>query len=89
VVGFVGNELAARVRLSAGRRLNSAALIADGHHARVDGYVSLGVIASAAVVATGFERADPLIGLAITSVILHVTWQAWRAIRDQDAEPSG
>jgi cation diffusion facilitator family transporter len=85
VVGFVGNELAARVRLRAGRRLDSPALIADGHHARVDGFVSLGVIASAVVVGLGFERADPLIGLAITAVILRVTWQAWRTIRDDDA----
>ena len=84
LIGFAGNELAARVRLRAGRRLDSPALIADGHHARVDGYVSLGVIASAAVVAIGFERADPLIGLAITAVILHVTWQAWQTIRDHD-----
>lgn len=81
LVGFAGNELAAQVRLRAGRRLDSPALIADGHHARVDGYVSLGVIASAAVVAVGFERADPLIGLAITAVILRVTWQAWQTIR--------
>jgi len=81
VVGFLGNELAARVRLRAGERLHSAALVADGRHARVDGYVSLGVVASAVVVAIGFERADPLIGLAITVVILRVTWQAWRTIR--------
>ena len=88
LIGFLGNELAARVRLSAGRRLDSAALIADGHHARVDGYVSLGVIGSAAVVAVGFERADPLIGLAITALILRITWQAWRTIRDQPPDSS-
>jgi cation diffusion facilitator family transporter len=87
LIGFLGNELAARVRLNAGRRLDSAALIADGHHARVDGYISLGVIASAAVVALGFERADPLIGLAITTLILRITWQAWRTIRDHHPEP--
>jgi len=81
LIGFVGNELAARVRLRAGRQLDSPALVADGHHARVDGYVSLGVIASAVAVAIGFERADPLIGLAITAVILRVTWQAWQTIR--------
>jgi divalent metal cation (Fe/Co/Zn/Cd) transporter len=52
----------------------------------VDGYVSLAVIASAAVVALGFERADPLIGLAITTVILRITWQAWRTIRDHHPE---
>jgi cation diffusion facilitator family transporter len=80
VIGFLGNELAAGVRLTAGRRLDSAALVADGHHARVDGYVSLGVVASAVVVALGFERADPLIGLAITALILRITWQAWRTI---------
>jgi cation diffusion facilitator family transporter len=88
LIGFLGNEVAAQVRLRAGRRLKSAALIADGHHARVDGYVSLGVIASAAVVALGFERADPLIGLAITVVILRITWQAWRTIRDDLPEGS-
>jgi cation diffusion facilitator family transporter len=81
LIGFVGNELAARVRLRAGRRLRSAALIADGQHARVDGYVSLGVVASAALVALGVPRADPLVGLVITLVILRVTLEAWRTIR--------
>ena len=76
-IGFVGNELAARVRLRAGARLDSPALIADGNHARVDGFVSLGVIASAAVVGLGVKVADPLIGLAITALILRITWQAW------------
>jgi cation diffusion facilitator family transporter len=60
--GFVGNEIAARIRLRAGRRLSSPALIADGNHARVDGFVSLAVVASAAVVALGLPIADPLIG---------------------------
>jgi cation diffusion facilitator family transporter len=80
--GFLGNEIAARIRLRAGRRLDSPALIADGQHARVDGFVSLGVIASAVVVALGFPRADALIGLAITALILRITWQAWHTIRD-------
>jgi Co/Zn/Cd efflux system component len=80
VIGFVGNELAAQVRLRAGHRLISPALIADGNHARVDGFVSLGVIASAAVVALGFPRGDPLIGLAITLVILKITWDSWRTV---------
>ena len=80
LIGFVGNELAARVRLRAGNRLSSAALIADGNHARVDGFVSLGVVASAAAVALGADIADPLIGLAITVVILRVTWDAWNTI---------
>lgn len=56
VIGFLGNELAAHVRLSAGRRLASAALVADGRHARVDGFVSLGVVASAILVALGAGR---------------------------------
>jgi cation diffusion facilitator family transporter len=79
-VGFAGNEIAARVRLRAGRRLDSPALIADGNHARTDGFVSLGVIASAGLVALGLPRADPLIGLAITLVILKITWDSWRVV---------
>ena len=81
VVGFVGNEFAAQVRLRAGRRLASPALIADGKHARVDGFVSLGVIASALVVGIGFPRGDPIIGLLITFVIIKITWDAWHTIR--------
>lgn len=83
-VGFAGNELAARVRLRGGRRLQSPALIADGNHARADGYVSLGVIASALGVWVGLDRADPLIGLAITLVIAKITWDSWRLIRTAD-----
>lgn len=81
VIGYIGNEIAARVRLRAGRRLDAAALVADGNHARVDAFVSLGVVASAAVVALGVEIADPLIGLAITLVILNITWDSWRTVR--------
>jgi Co/Zn/Cd efflux system component len=80
VIGFVGNEIAAQVRLRAGRRLHSPALIADGNHARVDGFVSLSVVASAALVAIGLPRADPLIGLAITAVIIKITWDSWRVV---------
>jgi len=80
VVGFVGNEIAAQVRLRAGRRLSSPALIADGNHARVDGFVSLGVVGSAVVVALGAPIGDPLIGLAITLVILKITWDSWRTV---------
>jgi Co/Zn/Cd efflux system component len=78
VIGFLGNELAARVRLRGGQRLRSPALIADGNHARVDGYISLSVIASAALVWVGWNTADPLIGLAITLVILKITRDSWR-----------
>jgi len=83
-VGFIGNWIAAIVRTRAGHRLDSPALIADGAHARADAYVSLTVIASAAVVAIGIPIADPLIGLAITLVILRITWQSWRTIRSGD-----
>jgi cation diffusion facilitator family transporter len=80
VIGFAGNELAARYRLRAGRRLRSPALVADGRHARADGIVSLAVVASAALVALGAQVADPLIGLAITALILRITWQSWRTV---------
>ncbi len=80
-VGFLGNMLAARVRSRAGRRLDSPALVADGEHARADAYVSLAVVASAAAVAAGAQVADPLIGLAITVVILRITAQSWRTVR--------
>jgi cation diffusion facilitator family transporter len=80
VIGFVGNEIAAQVRLRAGRRISSPALVADGNHARVDGFVSLGVVASAGVVALGAEIADPIIGLLITLVILKISFDSWRVI---------
>jgi cation diffusion facilitator family transporter len=80
-LGFIGNEIAAYIRLRAGRRLNSPALVADGYHARTDGLVSLGVVLSASVVAIGLDVADPLIGLAITLVILRITWHSWQTIR--------
>ena len=80
-IGFLGNMAAASIRTRAGRRLDSPALVADGDHARADAYVSLGVILSAIVVAIGFDLGDPLIALAITAVILRITWQSWRTIR--------
>lgn len=80
-VGFLGNEAAALVRLRAGRRMQSAALIADGYHARTDGLVSLSVVAAAGGVALGAQVADPLIGLAVTLVILRITWQSLKTVR--------
>jgi cation diffusion facilitator family transporter len=80
-VGFLGNEAAAVVRLRAGRRLASPALIADGYHARTDGLVSLAVVASAIFVALGLQVADPLIGMVVTVVILRITWQSWLTVR--------
>jgi cation diffusion facilitator family transporter len=87
VIGFMGNEIAAQVRLRAGKRLSSPALIADGNHARADGYVSLSVVASAAVVGLGFDLGDPLIGLAITAVILRITWQSIQTIKAEPGLP--
>lgn len=81
LVGFIGNEIAAQVRLRGGKRLDSPALIADGNHARIDGFVSLGVVGSAVVVALGAPIGDPIIGLAITLVILKITWESWRTVR--------
>jgi cation diffusion facilitator family transporter len=80
LIGFVGNEIAAQVRLAAGKRLSSPALIADGKHARVDGFVSLAVIASAVGAALGSQLVDPLVGLAITLVIARITWASWRIV---------
>jgi cation diffusion facilitator family transporter len=85
-IGYAGNFIAARIRLSAGRRLDSPALIADGDHARADAYVSLAVIASAIVVALGAPIADPIIGLAITLVIVRITWQSWGTVRGRKAD---
>jgi cation diffusion facilitator family transporter len=79
-VGWAGNFIAARIRLRAGRRLDSPALIADGRHAAADAYVSLAVVASAVVVAFGVPIADPLIGLGIALVILRITWQSWATV---------
>ena len=83
-IGFLGNELAAQVRLRAGGRLDSPALVADGHHARADGFVSLGVVLSAGLVALGAPIADPVIAIVITGVILRITVQSWRTVRGHD-----
>jgi cation diffusion facilitator family transporter len=82
-VGFAGNEIAAQIRLGAGRRLSSPALVADGYHARTDGFVSLGVMLSAALVALGLPIADPIIAIVITGVILYITWQSWLTVSGQ------
>ena len=85
LIGYAGNWLAAIVRTNAGRRLDSPALVADGNHAKADAYVSLAVVASAAAVAVGLELADPLIGLGISALIIRITWQSWRTVRDGHA----
>ena len=76
LVGFAGNELVAQYRIRVGREIGSAALVADGLHARTDGLSSLGVLAGALGVAAGFERADAIAGLVIAALILSVLRQA-------------
>lgn len=80
VVGFVGNEVAAQVRIRTGRAIGSAALVADGLHARTDALTSLAVLVSAGGAAVGWRLADPIVGLAITIVIAAVTWSAGRQV---------
>ncbi len=80
VIGFLGNELVARYRISVGREIGSAALVADGLHARTDGFTSLGVVLSAAAAWAGFPRADAIIGLLITVAVLSVLRDAARDV---------
>ncbi|MDB5538897.1 MAG: cation transporter [Devosia sp.] len=80
IVGFAGNEIVAVIRIRTGRRINSAALIADGYHARTDGLTSLAVVAGAIGVWMGFPLADPIIGLLITVAILGIVWQSARSV---------
>jgi len=80
LVGAVGNEIAARVRLRTGRRIGSAALVADGLHARTDAITSAAVLLSAGGAALGWRWADPVVGLAITAAIATVTWGAAKQV---------
>jgi cation diffusion facilitator family transporter len=80
VIGFAGNEWVAVYRIRSGKRIGSAALVADGYHARADGFTSLAVVVGVAGVAAGFELADPIVGIAISLVILRIVWQSLRTI---------
>ena len=80
IFGFVGNEAVAVFRIRVGRQMNSAALIADGFHARTDGITSLAVVLGAAGVWLGYPLADPIIGLLITAAIFGIVWQSARAV---------
>jgi cation diffusion facilitator family transporter len=80
VVGFAGNELVAQLRIRVGRRIGSAALVADGLHARTDGFTSLAVLLGAGGVAIGWHWADPVVGLLITVAILFVLKDAAREV---------
>ena len=79
-IGFTGNELVARYRIRVGRKIGSAALVADGLHARTDGFTSLAVLLGVGGVAVGWDWADPAVGLLITVAILAVLRQAAREI---------
>jgi cation diffusion facilitator family transporter len=80
LVGFLGNEIVARYRINVGRRIGSAALVADGLHARTDGFTSLAVLIGAGGVALGWQWADPIVGLLITVAILGVLRSAVRQV---------
>ncbi|MET8540652.1 cation diffusion facilitator family transporter [Kitasatospora sp. NPDC004799] len=80
VVGFLGNEWVARYRITTGRRIGSAALVADGLHARTDGFTSLAVLLGAGGAALGWQLADPVVGLLITLAILVVLRDAAREV---------
>ena len=80
LIGFAGNEMVAILRIRVGRQINSAALVADGYHAHVDGLTSLGVLFSAVGVWLGYPLADPIIGLLISALILRIVWESGKAI---------
>ena len=79
-IGFVGNEWVAVYWIRTGRRIGSAALVADGYHARIDGFTSLAVVVGAIGVAMGFRLADPIVGLIISIVILRIVWTSAQEI---------
>ena len=80
IIGCIGNEAVATFRIKVGKEIGSAALIADGHHARVDGLTSLAVLFGAAGVWLGYPLADPIVGLVITGAILRIVWESGKAV---------
>lgn len=80
IVGFLGNELVAKFRIKVGKEIGSVALIADGYHARVDGFASLAVLIGVSGIWLGYPLADPLIGLLITALILQIVWEAGKPL---------
>jgi cation diffusion facilitator family transporter len=80
IIGFAGNEMVALFRIRVGKEINSAALVADGYHARVDGLTSLGVLFSAVGLWLGYPLADPIFGLLITIAILPIVWESGKAV---------
>jgi cation diffusion facilitator family transporter len=80
VIGFIGNEAVAILRIKVGKEIGSAALIADGYHARADGLTSLAVLFGALGVWLGYPLADPIVGLLITAAIFRIVWESGRAV---------
>jgi len=80
VIGFLGNEAVAVFRIKVGKEIGSAALIADGYHARVDGLTSLTVLFGAVGVWLGYPLADPLVGLLITAAIFRIVWESGKSV---------
>jgi cation diffusion facilitator family transporter len=80
IVGFIGNEAVAIFRIRVGRQIGSAALVADGYHARTDGWTSLAVLVGAVGVWLGYPLADPIVGLLITAAILVIVWQSGKMV---------
>lgn len=80
IIGFIGNEAAAFLRIKVGKQIESAALVADGYHARIDGLTSLAVLFGAVGVWLGYPIADPIVGLLITIVIVRIVWQTSKAV---------
>jgi cation diffusion facilitator family transporter len=80
VIGFLGNEAVAIFRIKVGKEIGSAALIADGYHARVDGLTSLAVLFGAVGVWLGYPLADPIVGLVITAAIVRIVWESGKIV---------
>src|SRR5499425_3711418 len=80
IIGFAGNEGVAIFRIKVGEEIGSAALIADGYHARVDGFASLAVLFGALGIWMGYPLADPIVGLLITILILRIVWESGKSV---------
>lgn len=80
VIGFLGNEAVAMFRIKVGKEIGSAALVADGYHARIDGLTSLAVLFGAVGVWLGYPLADPIVGLLITAAIFRIVWESGKAV---------
>jgi cation diffusion facilitator family transporter len=80
IIGFAGNETVAIFRIKVGKEMGSAALVADGYHARIDGFASLAVLVGALGIWMGYPLADPVVGFLITTVILRIVWESGKSV---------